>query len=224
MSALISAAQLKRLSPRCDAGVIAPALDRACRKHAINTDRRLRHFLAQVAHESAGFTHLSENLNYTTAKRLCEVWPSRFRSLAAAQPYVRNPRALANKVYGGRLGNRLPDDGWNYRGGGLIMNTGRANYALAAKHAGLNLVEEPHLLRTPEVAALAAAGFWSANGLNAAADIDAGEVVCASLAEHLARNEADDLVEATRGVNGGRTGLADRREWLERAAAIWSAR
>jgi putative chitinase len=221
---LISADQLHRLSPTCRAQDLAQALDRACRKYRIDTDRRLRHFLAQVAHESLGFTHLIENLNYTTAERIRQVWPRRFPTVESARPFVRNPRALANKVYGGRLGNRGPDDGWNYRGRGLIGNTGKDNYVLASSHVGLNLVEEPGLLATDEVAALAAAGFWSANGLNAIADVDAGEIVTQTMAEHLARNETDDLLEVTQGVNGGRIGFEDRRAWLAKAAAIWSGR
>lgn len=221
---LVSAEQLRRLSPTCRAAEIAPGLDRACRKYRIDTDRRLRHFMAQVCHESTGFTRLAENLNYTTAERIEKVWPRRFPTVESARPFVRNPRALAIKVYGGRLGNRQPDDGWRYRGGGWIMNTGLDNYVLASSHVGLNLVEEPELLRTDEVASLAAAGFWSANALNAIADADAGEFVVQTMLEHLARNEADDLLEVTQGVNGGRIGLEDRRAWLAKTAAIWSAR
>lgn len=224
MNTLVTAAQLRALSPNCDAVALGPALDRACRKYNINTDRRIRHFIAQIAHESLGLTRLSENLNYTTAARIREVWPKRFPTVESARPFVSNPRALANKVYGGRLGNIGPDDGWRYRGGGLIGNTGRANYALASGHVGLNLVEEPDLLRTPDVAALAAAGFWAANGLNAVADQDDDEILAITMAEHLAVNEEDDLVAITRGVNGGLIGLADRRAWLQRTARIWSAR
>ncbi|WP_438852501.1 glycoside hydrolase family 19 protein [Brevundimonas nasdae] len=223
-AALITSAQLRLLSPSCPADVMAPALDRACRKYDIATDRRIRHFLAQVAHESVGLTRLVESLNYTTPERIRKVWPKRFPTLNSARPFVRNPQALANKVYGGRLGNKGANDGWIYRGGGLIMNTGRANYALASGHVGLNLVAEPHLLRTPEIAALAAAGFWSANGLNALADEDDDEVLARTMAEHLAVNEEDDLLDVTRGVNGGRIGLDDRRLWLQRAGRIWTDR
>lgn len=86
--------------------------------------------LATAHHETgATFAPITENLNYTTVARLRAVWPKRFTSNAAAQPYVKNPKGLANLVYGGRLGNTEKDDGWNFRGRGLAQITGRANYA-----------------------------------------------------------------------------------------------
>ena len=85
--------------------------------------------LSEVYHETGGrMQPVIENLNYS-AKRMTQVWPKRFPTVASAQPYAGNPRALANKVYGGRLGNTGPDDGWLYRGRGLAQITGRANYA-----------------------------------------------------------------------------------------------
>ncbi len=84
--------------------------------------------LAEANHETGGTMQpLEENLNYS-AKRLTQVWPARFPTLAAAAPFANNPRKLANKVYGGRLGNTGPDDGWLYRGRGLAQITGKANY------------------------------------------------------------------------------------------------
>lgn len=90
--------------------------------------QHLAAILAESHHETGGAMQpLEENLNYS-AKRLTQVWPSRFPTLAAAQPYVNNPRKLANKVYGDRLGNVGQDDGWLYRGRGLAQITGKANY------------------------------------------------------------------------------------------------
>lgn len=89
---------------------------------------------ATTHHETGGaMVPRVENLNYTTASRIRAVWPSRFTNDAAAAPYVRNPQALANKVYGGRLGNTLPNDGWDFRGMGLVQATGRENAWRATK-------------------------------------------------------------------------------------------
>lgn len=94
------------------------------------TDLRWLAYIIATAHHETGdrFAPVEENLNYS-AKRLTEVWPSRFPSIASATPYANNPQKLANKVYGGRLGNTGPDDGWRYRGRGLVQITGRDNYA-----------------------------------------------------------------------------------------------
>jgi putative chitinase len=85
--------------------------------------------LAEGYHETGGkMQPIEENLNYS-AKRLTQVWPGRFPTIASAKPYANNPRRLANKVYGGRLGNTDPDDGWLYRGRGLSQITGKENYS-----------------------------------------------------------------------------------------------
>ncbi|WP_018261873.1 hypothetical protein [Methylobacterium sp. WSM2598] len=103
----------------------------------------------------------AENLNYSSAARIRAVWPSRFPTLASAEPYVRNPRALANKVYGGRLGNTGPDDGWTYRGMGLVQATGKDNArrcttrlrALGYIRPGDDLVATPEMMLTEPTAA-----------------------------------------------------------------------
>lgn len=169
----------------------------------LDTPLRTAHFLAQIAHESTGFTRLEESLHYTTAARIRQVWPSRFPTDAAAAPFVRNAEKLANNVYAGRLGNGPPasGDGFRYRGRGLIQNTGRANYRETGAIIGLPLEAQPDLLTTFPAALLAAVAFWKSRDLNAFAD-------------------RDDIEGATLRINGGRTGLADRREYLRRARLV----
>jgi putative chitinase len=92
----------------------------------------LAYILATARHETGGsFGPTTENLNYTTAARIRAVWPKRFPTVASAEPYVRAPEKLANKVYGDRadIGNKYPGDGWRFRGRGLAQITGRGNYA-----------------------------------------------------------------------------------------------
>lgn len=105
----------------------------------------LAYILATARHEPGdAMAPNRENLYYTTAKRIRAVWPSRFPTLAAAEPYVKNPRALANKVYNGRLGNRPgTDDGWLFRGAGLVQLTGRTNFEKAGKATGVDLAAAP---------------------------------------------------------------------------------
>ncbi|PJR89942.1 chitinase [Ochrobactrum sp. 695/2009] len=92
-------------------------------------DEQTAYVLATAFHETGGkMQPVAENLNYTTAAQIRKTWPSRFSTVGAAQPYVRNPQALANKVYGGRMGNTGANDGWIYRGRALAQITGKDNY------------------------------------------------------------------------------------------------
>ena len=83
---------------------------------------------------------------------------------------ARKPEQIANIVYGGRMGNTLPGDGWKYRGRGLIQVTGANNYRAAGAALVLDLVNHPELVEQPETAALVAGWFWQSNGLNELAD------------------------------------------------------
>lgn len=117
----------------------------------------LRAWLPQILHEFAMLEHLEENLDYS-AERICVVWPSRFPEISDARPYARNPEALANKVYGGRMGNTEPGDGWRFRGRPML--TGRATYERVGDRIGQDLVVIPELLQQPHFALDAAIGWW----------------------------------------------------------------
>ncbi len=176
----------------------------AMRSAGITTPRRFRHFLAQIAHESAGFSTLQENLNFTTPAAMRRAWPSRFKTDASTKPYLRNPQALANKVYGDRMGNRgsTTDDGWLYRGSGFMQTTGREGFLKRGKELGIDLAGNPDLLRNPDTAFKVACQEWKARNCNEPAD----------------RN---DIEGVTRKINGGINGLADRRKWLAKAEKLF---
>lgn len=139
----------------------------------ISTPVRQAAFLAQVAHESAGFRRLEENLNYS-AQGLKATWPHRFDVEKAALLH-RKPQQIANYVYAGRLGNgpESSGDGWRFRGRGLIQITGRNNYREVSEALFLSahrLLDEPELLTQPDCAAKSAGYFWQSRGLNLLAD------------------------------------------------------
>lgn len=177
---LINKQQLLLILPNAGqvAGVFVDAINMAMAKYAINTPARAAAFLAQTGHESAQFSKLAENLNYS-AQGLAISWKSRFAADPNARPLepnalalkiARQPQAIANAAYGDRMGNTLPGDGWRYRGRGLIQLTGKDNYRLCGQAIGLPLVDEPDLLLEPGPAAMAAGWYWDANKLNALAD------------------------------------------------------
>ena len=163
----------------------------------INNHNRLAVFIGQLCHESNGFAVLGENLNYS-AKRLMQVWPSRFPNIKQAKQYARNPKALANKVYNGRMGNRAgTHDGWSYRGRGVIQMTGRNNYKLYGYE------DNPDQLKDLYNGLVAAAEFFIENGLMSASDNLWHKIVC-------------------KRINGGLHGLKDRTKRTNKALAALS--
>jgi putative chitinase len=173
---------------------LAEALTEQFEKYEINTVNRAAGFLAQCGHESAGFTILQENLNYS-ADGLNKIFKKYFPTVADATPYARNPEKIANKVYGGRMGNgpESSGDGYKFRGRGAIQLTGRDNYTKFAKSVGLTLEEAVADLETLDGAIESACWFWKTNGLNAICD-------------------KDDIVLMTKRINGGTIGLEDRKK------------
>lgn len=117
-------------------------------KYQLNSRNRALGFLSTCLEESA-FKTLSENLNYS-AERACQVYPREFPTLLSALPYAHNPQAFANKVYGGRMGDVGPNSGWLYRGQGLDQITGEDNFKLLSRLTGLDLVNHPELVTSPE--------------------------------------------------------------------------
>lgn len=174
------------LTPR-----ILTALSKIITPYDISSINRLAAFLATVDHESAKFTKVIENLRYTSPARLSQVWPSRFKDTTNVTACVNNPVALANYVYGNRMGNCDPDDGWKYRGRGYIMLTGRGNYTRMAKKLQLTPDALIEYITTPDGAMHVAGQWWLDNGLNILAD-------------------RADITGITKIVNGGTTGLSER--------------
>ena len=115
-------------------------------------DEELDNFLGNILVESGMLERLEESLYYKTPGRLMEIWPTRFPTRESELPYLRNPEALANKVYGGRMGNVNPGDGWRNRGSGLIQITGADNLRAVQAATGVPVYDHPELLReaTPE--------------------------------------------------------------------------
>jgi putative chitinase len=186
---------------RCDAlkghipdSVIA-MIPEVASKFEINTPLRLAHFLAQCGHESGGFKLTKENLNYS-AKGLNGIFKKYFPTLESAVPYERKPEKIANKVYGGRMGNgtEASGEGWKFHGRGFIQLTGKENYTAFTKSIGEDCIANPDLVAS-KYALASAAWFFNKNGLHKMADGGSTDAVVTSI---------------TKRVNGGTIGLPDR--------------
>jgi putative chitinase len=208
-------AALRALSAADPAGW-APVIAAACRKHGIDTPQRVAAFLANVFHETGGLRSIVENLNYANSA-LVGVFGATRGGEAARRGLGRpagskvalteaQQQALANCVYGGawglkNLGNTQENDGWFFRGQGLIQITGRANHTRFAKLIGVDVVQLQKLLATRDGAADSAAAFWAKAGVNACVD-------------------CGDIAGARRLVNGGVLGLDEVREHFAKANSV----
>lgn len=200
---------LRRLWPHGDAIIagliegIASTSEDVFRRRGITTALQAAHIMAQLSLECGAGTEVVENLSYS-AKRMTEVWPSRFPTIASAMPYQRNPRKLADKTYNGRMGNRPgTDDGYNFRGRGGSQTTGRDAYEKLGRASGHDLIENPDLLNDPEL-------FFDF----AVADF----IMCDCLRWTSPRPglPLGDINAVTHHLNGGYTGLADRKAWFKK--------
>lgn len=177
-------------------------------RYGINqTPLRLCHFLGQIGNECGRLTIIEENMAYRSAQRLRAVWPTRFPTLASAEPYVNNPQKLAEKVYGGRFDNR-PGDGWRYRGRGLVQITGRSSYREMGQKLGIDLENNPDLAVDPKHALAIACETWAGKAMPGERDMN-------KLAD------ANKLEAMTYRINGGFTNIDDRRDAFEEAWDIW---
>lgn len=144
-----------------------PYFNKYLSEYEINTPTRKQAYFAQIGHESA-------QLNYSE-------------------------EIASGKAYEGRsdLGNTEIGDGVKFKGRGLIQITGRFNYEKLSNAFGIDLIQEPELLKTPEWAVKSSLWFWKVKGLNTIAD-------------------SGDFILLTKKINGGTTGLPDRLEIFER--------
>jgi len=169
------------------------ALNETCEEFAIDTPFRIAGFLSNVAHESAGFKFVKENLNYSAAS-LMRVWPSRFPNVEIAQRYAMQPEKIANRAYADRMGNgdEASGDGAKFLGRGLIQLTGKNNYVAYSLACNNEALQHPEIVEQPKYAAESAGWFWNVNRLNTLAD-------------------AQDIGGMCKRINGGYNGLDDRQ-------------
>lgn len=153
----------------------------------ITKEKDIKMFLAQTSHESLSYKRLEESFKYRP-EVLIKVFPKYFKTLEEAKDILyRGDEALANRVYGGRLGNNF-DEGYKYRGRGIIQLTGKSNYIYYGKLLNIDLVNNPDWLLERNVAVNVACCYWINRGLLG----------------------IDDIRKATKKINGGCNGLEDR--------------
>lgn len=206
---MLTDAILKKLWPHGDDHVpglraaIVAAAPRVFAKYGLTTPLVVAHAMAQFSHECGAGLEMVENLNYS-AEGLEKTWPSRFDAGRAAS-MAHQPKAIADAVYNGRMGNRAgSDDGWNFRGRGLPQTTGREGYEKLTAKTGLDLVNNPDLVNDPSHALECGVADF---------------IICGCLPWA----QRDDIHQVTHHLNGGEIGLAERTAWLAKWKAALAA-
>jgi len=186
---------------------LADAFNETFDKFNIFTAPQQASWIGQCGHECGNFKIMEENLNYRAAT-LLKLFPRTPKRAWGFTPeeataYEKQPRKIANRIYGNRMGNRdeASGDGFRFRGSGFLQLTGHSNFFHAGKALGVDFVMEPELVRTPKYAAQTAGWFWQTHNLNQYAD-------------------NRDFVTMTKRINGGTIGLEDRIKHINQAIAV----
>lgn len=199
--------KFNKLYPKALPGIYQEIIQNV-QKAGIQTDNQLAMFIAQCAHESAGFQKFQENLNYSS-EGLRKTFPKYFPGTTSQKyGYIKNKAGvivqkadqagIANIVYANRMGNgpAASGDGWKYRGRGVVQLTGKDNYTRFQKWLNdLEILSNPDkILSSAKLIVLTGVFFWDVNKLQG----------------------ISDFVLLTKRVNGGTIGLEDRtREYKE---------
>ena len=186
---------LRKLQERCGAvadGAFGKNTAKAIAEHFELSAKRAAHLLGQVVHESGTFKYTEENLNYSVDACL-RVFGKYFKSEEEAKPYARNPKALADKVYGHRGGNE--GQGFVWRGRGFLQLTFRDNYRAFASDMRLpDVMDNPNLVAS-DYAMESAIWYFRRNNLWTICD----------------QGVTDEVIKkVTKRVNGGYNGLDHR--------------
>lgn len=183
-------------------------IDAAITEFGVKSPLEKAMFIAQLGHESNGFTAARENFNYSVQSLIATFVPARLTKDQAlmlgrkpgenALPLERQ-RAIANLVYQKRFGNKLPGDGWKYRGGGLIQTTFLDNYRATGNGIKVDLVSNPELIETDLIAARSAAWFFVSKGC---------------------MEWSGAIIKCTQIINGGQNGIEDRTKRYNLAKSV----
>jgi putative chitinase len=212
---MLTEADIKRFAPRAKREYVAALLGGIEHLRAagvLESELRLAHFMGQVGAETDGLTIVRESLTYTTAARLRTVWPARFRNKSDAElaHLLRNPVALGDSVYGGRMGNNQPGDGYAYRGGGYLQTTGKHAVQSYCKVCGIDLRSD--ILDDIAATLRFACVEWERSGCNQWAD-------------------ENDITKVSKAINTGSAtsnvkpvGMSNRQAWFAKAWAVWGGK
>ena len=231
----ISRSALSTLFNRAPAGrvrEIADEVNQNLQRYKLDTPIRQAHFFAQIRQEAGPWMSLVENLNYraSTLKRLFPAFknhPEWAEKYGRTADHRADQRKIANIAYDDqyrnrsfKLGNTQPGDGWEFRGRGLLMVTGRYNYrkfnqdhALYWPENSIDFETSPELLEQPQFALRSAVHFWLWNSLYL--DADRGQNQSLEINQKI-------VSEITQKIQGSTVTASHRQQHYQTAHALFA--
>ncbi|UMQ43630.1 hypothetical protein MKS83_07980 [Chryseobacterium sp. Y16C] len=194
-NAPVTAEQLKEIFPDADPSVltqVAAAYTKYMKEIGMNTCWNKAHLFAQARVETGKTLHLKDGENFNwfweklpgtfaafrtqEGRDNAKLWGRAVEKPSSPGVSVENQKNIANWAYsptsdkGKELGNTQADDGWNFRGKGLIQLTGRTAYTYAntyTKKEGADIIADPDLVITNiSVAVISSMAFFKWKGIN----------------------------------------------------------
>lgn len=169
----------------------------------ITSPQELANVMGNASVETWHYSTMEERFNYRSADQLIGKVSSvstRFsRQEIEAAISGRDSEAIANMMYDNRrdIGNINPGDGWSFHGRGYFQLTGRSNYDVYGRVVGVDLISNPELASSREVAAKLAIAYWR---------------------EKVPEHSRTDVRAAAFRINGGDNGLGERitsvQDWI----------
>jgi putative chitinase len=208
-------AELKKFAPRIKDDYLEAILslkDDFKEAGVLDDKLTLCHFLGQFGAETNGGVIIRENMNYTSTRRIRQVWPSRARRYSdswISSNLVRNPKRLSAWAYGGRMGNaKWPSpDGYDYRGGGMLQTTGKWMTSKYCAKIGVECT--PDVLDDCAITTRFALYEWRQSGCNKYALQN----------DLLSVSKIINTGSATSGVRPN--GMTHRQRWFKRAWTVF---
>ncbi len=208
----VTVEELKKIFTQADDATLkkaAEAYTKYMKELGMNTCWNKAHFFAQARVESGLGLHVKDGENFNWYyKSLIDTF-SAFRSVEGKRKAndwgrpeilpkhpgvsIENQKNIANWAYspnfakGKELGNTDSDDGWNFRGKGLIQLTGRSAYDYAntyTKKENADIISNPDLvLSNITVAVVSSMAFWKWKKLNTKSNLtrDVISKICPSV-------------------------------------------
>jgi predicted chitinase len=141
----------------------ARSIIKAAKSSGVTNKYVITAILAIVSKESGFIPRSEASYSSTSAARIKKIFGG-FKKYSESEVDVikKDPVKFFDIIYGGKYGN-ASNEGYKYRGRGFNQITFKGNYEVYAQETGLNIINDPDLLNTVDVAAKCVIAYFKRN-------------------------------------------------------------